>query len=279
MKKMMFALAAVALAFTSAQAQKQLGGEHNIEVNLTPFGDSPIDGTSLKYRNFVDDNAALRLTLHLNSSNDVYTWWQESEINEEDPVSPQLHLNSGTTTFGLSAGYEMHFDGTDNLSPYFGIEAYYMMASRSDMIEYWGPNDLDNVGQLDRYIVWNVTNDQTISHYGLNLLFGADYYFNDAIYIGFETGLGFGGTAVGNHTIGTSDLTAFNIYFNGAFDPTTAGAAVADSFVGQLDFDATTMALYDNYWDSTQYPAPNHLSNFTLSNVFNSSIRFGFLFD
>lgn len=275
----MFALAAVALAFTSAQAQKQLGGEHNIEVNLTPFGDSPIDGTSLKYRNFVDDNAALRLTLHLNSSNDVYTWWQESEINEEDPVSPQLHLNSGTTTFGLSAGYEMHFDGTDNLSPYFGIEAYYMMASRSDMIEYWGPNDLDNVGQLDRYIVWNVTNDQTISHYGLNLLFGADYYFNDAIYIGFETGLGFGGTAVGNHTIGTSDLTAFNIYFNGAFDPTTAGAAVADSFVGQLDFDATTMALYDNYWDSTQYPAPNHLSNFTLSNVFNSSIRFGFLFD
>lgn len=276
---MMFALAAVALAFTSAQAQKQLGGEHNIEVNLTPFGDSPIDGTSLKYRNFVDDNAALRLTLHLNSSNDVYTWWQESEINEEDPVSPQLHLNSGTTTFGLSAGYEMHFDGTDNLSPYFGIEAYYMMASRSDMIEYWGPNDLDNVGQLDRYIVWNVTNDQTISHYGLNLLFGADYYFNDAIYIGFETGLGFGGTAVGNHTIGTSDLTAFNIYFNGAFDPTTAGAAVADSFVGQLDFDATTMALYDNYWDSTQYPAPNHLSNFTLSNVFNSSIRFGFLFD
>lgn len=279
MKKMMFALAAVALAFTSAQAQKQLGGEHNIEVNLTPFGDSPIDGTSLKYRNFVDDNAALRLTLHLNSSNDVYTWWQESEINEEDPVSPQLHLNSGTTTFGLSAGYEMHFDGTDNLSPYFGIEAYYMMASRSDMIEYWGPNDLDNVGQLDRYIVWNVTNDQTISHYGLNLLFGADYYFNDAIYIGFETGLGFGGSAVGNHTIGTSDLTAFNIYFNGAFDPTTAGAAVADSFVGQLDFDATTMALYDNYWDSTQYPAPNHLSNFTLSNVFNSSIRFGFLFD
>ena len=178
MKKMMFALAAVALAFTSAQAQKQLGGEHNIEVNLTPFGDSPIDGTSLKYRNFVDDNAALRLTLHLNSSNDVYTWWQESEINEEDPVSPQLHLNSGTTTFGLSAGYEMHFDGTDNLSPYFGIEAYYMMASRSDMIEYWGPNDLDNVGQLDRYIVWNVTNDQTISHYGLNLLFGADYYLS-----------------------------------------------------------------------------------------------------
>lgn len=279
MKKMMFALAAVALAFTSAQAQKQLGGEHNIEVNLTPFGDSPIDGTSLKYRNFVDDNAALRLTLHLNSSTDVYTWWQEGEINEEDPVSPQLHLNSGTTTFGLSAGYEMHFDGTDNLSPYFGIEAYYMMASRSDMIEYWGANDLDNVGQPDVYVVWNVTNDQTISYYGLNLLFGADYYFNDAIYVGFETGLGFGGSAVGNHAIGTSDLTAFNIYFNGAFDPTTAGAAVADSFVGQLDFDATTMALYDNYWDSTQYPAPNHLSNFTLSNVFNSSIRFGFLFD
>jgi hypothetical protein len=278
MKKMMFALAAVALAFTSAQAQKQLGGEHNIEVNLTPFGDSPIDGTSLKYRNFIDDNAALRLTLHLNSSSDVYTWSQESEINEADPVSPQLHLNTGTTTFGLSAGYEKHFDGTDNLSPYFGIEAYYLMASRNDLIEYWGPNDLDNVGQPDVYVVWNVTNQQTISNYGLNLLFGADYYFNDAIYVGFETGLGFGGTAVGNHTIATSDLTAFNIQFNQAFDPESAGAAIADSFVGELPFDATTMALYDNYFEDG-YPAPNHLSNFTLSNVFNASLRFGFLFD
>lgn len=278
MKKMMFALAVVALAFTSAQAQKQLGGEHNIEVNLTPWGDSPIDGTTLKYRNFMDDDAAFRLKLHVGSSSDVYTYFQESEINDEDPISPQLHLEQGTTTFGIAPGYEMHFDGTDNLSPYFGIEAYFMLSSRSDLMEYWGPNDLDNVGQPDVYIVWDLTNKQSISNYGLNLLFGADYYFNDAIYIGFETGLGLGMTKVGNHTIGTSDLTAFNIEFNQAFDPETAGAAIADSFVGELPFDVTSETLFDNYLDDG-YVSPNHLSNTTIGNVFNASLRFGFLFD
>ena len=274
---MMIALAVVSLAFTSAQAQKQLGGEHNVEVNLTPFGDSPIDGTSFKYRNFMDDNRAFRLSLHLNSSSDVYTYWQESEMLD-DPISPQLHLNQGTTTFGIAPGYEMHFDGTDNLSPYFGIEAYYMLSSRNDLIEYWGPNDLDNVGQPDVYVVWNLENKQSISYFVLNLLFGADYYFSDAIYIGFETGLGFGGTSVGNHTIETSDLTAFNIFFNNAFDPEGAGAAISDSFVGELPFDVTEGSIFDNYFDDG-YVAPNHLSNSTLGNVFNASIRFGFLFD
>jgi len=110
------------------------------------------------------------------------------------------------------------------------------MGSRSDKMEFWGPNDLDNVGQPDVYITWDLTNKQAYSSMGLNLLFGADYYFSDAIYVGFEAGLGFGTTSFGNHEIGTSDLTAFNIQFNGAFDPTTAGAAVADSFVGELPF-------------------------------------------
>ena len=62
MKKLMFSLALFSLVFTSAQAQKQLGGEHNIEVNLTPLGNSPIDGTTLKYRNFLDDDKAFRLS-------------------------------------------------------------------------------------------------------------------------------------------------------------------------------------------------------------------------
>ena len=271
----MFTLALVSLVFTSAQAQKQLGGEHNVEVNLTPFGDSLVDGTTLKYRNFMDDDKAFRLSITLNSSSDLYTYWQDGEILDE-PVSPQLHLQSGTTVFGLAPGYEIHFDGTDNLSPYFGIEAFYYMVSRNDRMEFWGPDDLDNVGQPDKYIIWDLNNKQTISSYGLNLLFGADYYFNDAIYVGFEAGLGFGMTNVGNHTIETSHLTAFNIEFNAAFDPTTAGAAVSDSFVGELPFDVVSGLMYNNY---DEYPYPNFFSNTSLGNVFNASLRVGFLFD
>ena len=69
MKKLMFTLALVSAAFTSAQAQKQLGGEHNIEVAFAPFGGNPINSSTLKYRNFMDDDRALRVTLGLNNTN------------------------------------------------------------------------------------------------------------------------------------------------------------------------------------------------------------------
>ena len=277
MKKLMFTLAIFSLVFTSAQAQKQLGGEHNVEVNLTPFGNSPIDGTTIKYRNFLDDDKAFRVSLTVGSTSGTYAYYQEGE-QLGDPVSPQLNLETSNTLIGIAPGYEIHFDGTDNLSPYFGIEAYYMMGSRTDMIESWGPNDLDNVGQPDVYVTWDLTNKQAYSSLGLNLLFGADYYFSDAIYVGFEAGLGFGTTSFGNHTIETSDLTAFNIQFNGAFDPTTAGAAIADSFVGELPFNVLEGDIFYDYYEQG-YTFPNQVSNTTLGNVFNGAIRVGFLFD
>jgi hypothetical protein len=277
MKKLMFTIAICSLVFSSAQAQKQLGGEHNIEVNLAPFGNNPIDGTTLKYRLFLDDDAAFRVSLTVGSSSSSYAYYQEGEMLG-DPVSPQLNLETANTVLGIAPGYEIHFSGTDNLSPYFGIEAYYMMSSRSDKMEFWGPNDLDNVGQPDVYITWDLTNKQSYSSMGLNLLLGADYYFSDAIYVGFEAGLGFGTTSFGNHEIGTSDLTAFNIQFNGAFDPTTAGAAVADSFVGELPFNVLEGDIFYDYYEQG-YPFPNHVSNTTIGNVFNGAIRVGFLFD
>lgn len=273
----MFTLAICSLAITSAQAQKQLGGEHNVEVNLTPFGNSPVDGTTIKYRNFLDDDKAFRVSLTVGSTSGTYAYWQEGE-QLGDPVSPQLNMETSNTLIGIAPGYEIHFSGTDNLSPYFGIEAYYMMGSRTDLIESWGPNDLDNVGQPDVYVTWDLTNKQAYSSMGLNLLFGADYYFSDAIYVGFEAGLGFGTTSFGNHEIGTSDLTAFNIQFNGAFDPTTAGAAIADTFVGELPFNVLEGEIFYDYYEQG-YTAPNQVSTTSLGNVFNGAIRVGFLFD
>ena len=277
MKKLMFTLAICSLVFSGANAQKQFGEEHNVEVNLTPFGNSPIDGTTIKYRYFLDENSAFRVGLTVGSSSSSYAYYQEGEMLG-DPVSPQLNMETANTVLGIAPGYEIHFSGTDNLSPYFGIEAYYMMGSRSDKMEFWGPNDLDNVGQPDVYITWDLTNKQAYSSMGLNLLFGADYYFSDAIYVGFEAGLGFGTTSFGNHEIGTSDLTAFNIQFNGAFDPTTAGAAVADSFVGELPFNVLEGDIFYDYYEQG-YTYPNHVSNTTIGNVFNGAIRVGFLFD
>jgi hypothetical protein len=308
MKKLMFALALVSLVFTSAQAQKQLGGEHNVEVNLTPFGDSPIDGTTLKYRNFLDDDKALRISLILNTASDTYTYLNEGEISVasagggEDIPCPQLHMYTNTTVFGLAAGYEMHFGGTDNLSPYFGFEGYGVVTSRTDDLQLWGPNatDVSITGYPEQWTKWTLTNQQSVSTFGLNLVLGADYYFNDAIYIGFETGLGFGVSTVSPHTISASDNIAFNIAYNDASTSEQASAEL-DSFNGQMPFDVIDGVIYDNgssTWsttlegvgpgiggaiDNTTYEddgtRPNFLSGFNAGNVFNASLRFGFLFD
>ena len=72
MKKLMFTLALSALVTMGVQAQKQMGGEHNVEVSFTPFSGSPIDGSTIKYRNFMDDDKAFRLSLTMSNSSDVH---------------------------------------------------------------------------------------------------------------------------------------------------------------------------------------------------------------
>jgi opacity protein-like surface antigen len=293
MKKLMFALALVSLVFTSAQAQKQLGGEHNVEVNLTPFGDSPIDGSTLKYRNFLDDDKALRVRLTLGVNNTSYAYSQFDEITTildiENVDSPQLDLATSSSVIGIGVGYEIHFGGTDNLSPYFGFEGNFSMASVKHTKEMWGPNEAPHIGLYDKFVEWEYSNSQSVTNYGLGLLFGADYYFNDAIYIGLETGIGFGITSVGNHEISTQlvnggvSLSAFNIEFGNPSDENYLAIDIADSFVGQLPFDAVTDFMYDEYidedTDTVLNASPNRTGNFMFGNVFNAALRFGYLFD
>ena len=83
MKKLMFTLAALAVAFTSAQAQKQMGDEHNIEVSFNPFSGSPIDASVIKYRKFLDDDAALRVSLGLNNTANSYLVVPENSFQQQ----------------------------------------------------------------------------------------------------------------------------------------------------------------------------------------------------
>ena len=255
MKKLVFALALVSLVSFGAQAQKQMGDEHNIELGFTPLGDGVIDGTVLKYRNFLEDNRAFRVSLMLDNSTDVYVTAQEGDESDSDPVSPQLHDTEKNSMFGLAVGYEMHWDGQDRLSPYWGVEAFFMTGNSSYETEYWGANDIDNLGQLEKNVTWTATTSQGTNTFGIRLVTGADFYFTDAMYMGVEAGLGFASTRVTDYTTEVSDLVAYNLFFNPA-DP---------------DADAP-VAIVGDYDDG-------HLSNFTLGNVFQSSLRIGYLFN
>jgi hypothetical protein len=292
MKKLMFTLALSALVTMGVQAQKQMGDEHNIEVAFTPFGESPINGSTLKYRNFLEDNRALRLSLTMSNSNDLHAYAQDGQLRYEGTISPQLNINTKSSTFGIAPGYELHFDGMDNLSPYIAFELPITLSKREDTQEYWGAQDVDdaNALQYDQYVVWNLTNSQGSTRVGFNILFGADYYFSDAIYLGFEAGLGFGKTTFGNHSITTDNVTAFNIAFNNATLSEEAGAEVQGEFVGELPFSAVDGEIFDEYFElngghnpdfpaQSYYEAPNHISNTTIGNVFQGALRIGFLFD
>jgi len=288
MKKLMFTLALSALVTMGTQAQKQMGDEHNIEVSFTPFSGSPIDGSTIKYRNFLEDNRAIRLSLAISNSNDLHAYAQDGELDAADPVSPQLNITTKTSSFGIYPGYELHFDGTDNLSPYFAFEVPIVLGKRTDTKDFWSACEIDDIGEPEDFIIWELQNEQGTRYLGLNLLFGADYYFSDAIYLGFEAGIGFGKTTFGNHSITTNNLTAFNMEFNNATFTEDAGAELMGEFVGELPFSAlgeNELDIYSEYFENAEdgvdpyYSGPNHISNTTLGNMFQGALRVGFLFD
>ena len=250
MKKLMFTLAAFAVAFTSANAQKQLGGEHNIEVSFNPFGANPINASVIKYRNFLDDDAALRVTLGLNNTSNSYLVVPENSLQEAGATGtlthPDLFLTNNHSRLDLGIGYEKHFKGTDNLSPYLAVGAGVSMNSLKLSRERFSALNLDgstvNSGFWEdepdpaNWGVWSYSNEIKSTTINVDLLFGADYYFNDAIYVGFEAGLRFAQTSGITSTITASDNNAFNIYFDGGSGDENSSLLVQNTVTGGTGF-------------------------------------------
>ena len=250
MKKLMFTLAAFAVAFTSANAQKQLGGEHNIEVSFNPFGANPINASVIKYRNFLDDDAALRVTLGLNNTSNSYLVVPENSLQEAGATGtlthPDLFLTNDHSRLDLGIGYEKHFKGTDNLSPYLAAGAGVSINSLNLSRERFSALNLDgstvNSGFWEdepdpaNWGVWSYSNEIKSTTINVDLLFGADYYFNDAIYVGFEAGLRFAQTSGITSTITASDNNAFNIYFDGGSGDENSSLLVQNTVTGGTGF-------------------------------------------
>jgi hypothetical protein len=256
MKKLMFTLAIVSVAFTSVQAQKQLGGEHNVEVSFNPFADNPIDASVIKYRKFLDDDAAIRVSLSLNNSNNSYLVVPAETMRPNDisaPTNnPDLFLHNTVSNWSLSVGYEKHFNGMDALSPYVAVQAGYGSNNFGLEREHYGATGRADVGtynfagvgdvwvadfNTENWQKWSYSNDITSNSLNLDLLFGADYYFSDAIYVGFEAGLRYNRISNFQSTITASNDIAFNLFFDGQdltgqiTDPLT-GSAIAGAWGG-----------------------------------------------
>jgi hypothetical protein len=173
-----FAIACVSGAF----AQKQTGGEKNLEVQFAPLGGNPVSISGIRLRLFNSESSAIRIGLFVGGSSSDDVTAQAGEFSAD---SPELHDISKEFSFSLRPGYEMHFAGTDRLSPYIGGEIL-IGISRSTTDEEVANSD-DSVG--------TITTKDGSTTFGLNAVAGCDFYFSDAIYLGVELGFGYAGTS------------------------------------------------------------------------------------
>ncbi|MFT5958249.1 MAG: opacity protein-like surface antigen [Flavobacteriales bacterium] len=205
---------------TNVQAQKQIGGDKNIEFQFAPLGGSPISISGIRFRTFLDENSAFRVNLFIGSQTDKSVTSQEGELSIEDPTSPILYMYDRTFDLTIRPGYEIHFDGTDRLSPYVGAELDFGIGRMSTEQESWGANDIDNVGEPEQNVVWTQTDKDGFTRIGLNLLAGFDFYFSDSIYLGAEMGFGFSNTSMSDSTVEFSDVAAWSLAETGGGDAT-----------------------------------------------------------
>lgn len=247
MKKICLLLALAFVVISDATAQKQIGGDKNFEMNFTPLGGSPLSINGIRLRMFNDESSAIRLNIFVGSSKQSDVMAQEGALNfDEDVPSPLIWSYDRSFDFSIRPGYEMHFDGTDRLSPYLGVEVVFAVSSHSIEDENWSPDDIDNLGDEGNYVVWSFTEKNATRTFGLGLVAGFDFYFSDNIYLGGEFGYGFASMKYQDTTYETTNLTAYSI------------------------------ANFNNEDEELPDPVVNS-RNFTVGPTFNSAIRLGVL--
>lgn len=147
----------------------------------TNGGTTPsIVAPGLRFRYFVTDEIAVRLSLGFSSSKRTENFFENEVDNSGNSGTYVTKL--GTTTIGI--GGEYHFKGTEKLSPYAGLDINFGMGKFTTEGTQTDGNN------------WIATNyseksEQKTGGFGIGLVAGTDYYFVENFYLGVELGLGF----------------------------------------------------------------------------------------
>jgi hypothetical protein len=224
MKKNLLFLALAMFCFVGMQAQKQVGGDKVLELNVAPLGGTPVGLSSggLLIRMFTDETTCLRAGIFLGGSTDKVVTAQPNTLPEiapdDDRLNPELYDISKAFDLSIQPGIELHMDGTDRLSPYIGGMIDFGMGSTSMESEMWNANDIDNLADFEKYVVWSFTEKDSYTRFGVFAIAGTDFYFADNIYFGFEMGFGFSSMSYGDTEYETSDQVAYSLYETGGSD-------------------------------------------------------------
>lgn len=197
MKKTLL-VAAFAIVSTFAFAQKPASGDLTAEVNLDIiWGVLPVSFSlpkqkdsawasvpnELRFRYFISDKGAVRLRIGIGSTSSKTAVYEPTNTNKSETT-----IKNGMSLL-LSPGYEMHFEGTEKLSPYVGGEFGILMVGSTTVdvtnahVANPGPSDV-TVGDK-----WS-SKSGSATGIRVGIFMGADYYFTESVYVGGEFGLG-----------------------------------------------------------------------------------------
>ncbi|MFI5219298.1 MAG: hypothetical protein ACHQNT_07385 [Bacteroidia bacterium] len=239
MKKTLLIAFCAGMFITTAIAQpfKQTGGECNLQLLFTPFGNTPIDlNNGIMFRKFNSDGtSAWRIGFSIGSSSSTDVLVQAADTGDSAPLSsyplttdygqytvttgvnPQADEVSKSFSFTLRPGYEKHYTGTDRLSPYWGGEFVFTKSSWS--------SETDNIREGNYTAVytdttsvnpvvaapWTVhttTEKGGSTTFGINLIAGFDFYFAKNLSLGAELSFGWSSTSYSDVESEYVDLTS-----------------------------------------------------------------------
>lgn len=181
MKKIILSLVAAATLLATevnAQDYKPAAGDNTLELQLAPLGGAPFSMGGIRYRRFLDETTALRATVYVGYTNstDITT--------QAGPGQEELRTKNSAFEIGLRPGIEKHLAGTTRLSPYIGAELDFAIKTSKEKEEVGGAGGAA--------VETNVTkNADGFTRFGLNGVFGADYYVAEKVFLGAELGFGF----------------------------------------------------------------------------------------
>ncbi len=198
MKKTVLILA-LAIGATGAFAQdfKPAAGSKTLEFGFTP---QAISMSGIQFRMFKTETMAYRMGLYIGFMSGSEVDAQATAAVGTTAARNELKTKTSSFEIDLTPGVEMHFAGTDQLSPYWGgiLDIGYKMSS--EVVDGEAETDPTKASNVQ---TTTTKNEDGFLRFGAGLVFGTDYYFAKKFYLGVEGGFGFAFTK--NSDIHTED--------------------------------------------------------------------------